>query len=335
MRTARLWILAAVLAALAVIGPSAAEKPPSDAAPLERRVVRDIGYAGARISLVFSPSEFEVGEGVLVDWVLRSARAVTTYFGRFPVRDVRIKLKAVDGNDIVEGAANMDPDARIRITLGSRTNARTLQTDTTLVHELAHLAFPDHDDKHLWLHEGMATYVEWVAYAQSQEIAARRAWSEFMTEMPLGLPESEDQGLDDTPSYNRRYWGGALYFLLADIEIRRRTANRLGVQHALRAIHNAGGTLRDTWSIERTLTTADSATGTTVFQDLYKMMRGQPVSPDLATLWRRLGVQQNGGRVAFDDKAPLAAIRRGITAPPAWPLLLAEPSLVRQGRRQR
>ena len=64
--------------------------------------------------------------------------------------------------------------------------------------------------------------------------------------MPQGLPERGDKGLNDTPSHDRRYWGGAMFCLVADVEIRRRTHNRFGLKHALRAVLEAGGTLKDT-----------------------------------------------------------------------------------------
>jgi hypothetical protein len=43
-------------------------------------------------------------------------------------------------------------------------------------------------------------------------------------------------------------------------------------------------------------------------------MRSTPVSPDLDQLWKELGVKRQGKTVTFDDSAPLAAIRRAITA---------------------
>ncbi|MGB7940177.1 MAG: hypothetical protein WCF72_16375, partial [Pseudolabrys sp.] len=37
------------------------------------------------------------------------------------------------------------------------------------------------------------------------------------------------------------------------------------------------------------------------------------VAPDLAALWRDLGLKLQGESLAFDDAAPLAAIRKSIT----------------------
>jgi hypothetical protein len=42
-------------------------------------------------------------------------------------------------------------------------------------------------------------------------------------------------------------------------------------------------------------------------------MGSKPVTPDLADLWRDLGLKLQGKSLAFDDTAPLAAIRKAIT----------------------
>jgi hypothetical protein len=46
-------------------------------------------------------------------------------------------------------------------------------------------------------------------------------------------------------------------------------------------------------------------------------MRATPVQVDLATLWRQLGVSVHDDDIVFDDDAPLAAVRKAITAAPA------------------
>ena len=56
--------------------------------------------------------------------------------------------------------------------------------------------------------------------------------------------------------------------------------------------------------------------GTRLIADLYEKMGRKPYAPDLDALWRDLGISAQKGRVTFDDSAPLAPIRRAITAPP-------------------
>jgi hypothetical protein len=135
--------------------------------------------------------------------------------------------------------------------------------------------------------------------------------------LPKGLPGPRDPGLDGTRDWGRTYWGGALFWLLADVEIRQRTDNRRGLEHALRGIVAAGGTIASRWPIEKALAEGDRAVGLGVLVPLYARMGPAPMSMDLDDLWSRLGVVRGTGGVRFDDRAPLAAVRRAITRPVA------------------
>jgi len=136
----------------------------------------------------------------------------------------------------------------------------------------------------------------------------------LMDGLPKGLPGPEDRGLDFTPTWGRTYWGGALFCLLADIEIRKRTGNRKGLEDALRAILAAGGTVQAEWPLTKALRIGDEATGVPVLSELYEKMKASPSPVDLNDLWKQLGVEKKKGRIQFNDSAPLAATRRTITS---------------------
>ena len=82
----------------------------------------------------------------------------------------------------------------------------------------------------------------------------------------------------------------------------------------MRGVIAAGGNHEQDWSIERVLTTADKAVGVDALSRLHREMGSKPVTPDLAALWRDLGLRPRGEALEFDDSAPLAAIRKAITA---------------------
>ncbi len=331
---ARLRALAVLLTVVAIVPADAPARTTSSSPTLgparDGTVVKELRFGQSRLLVSFVPGEFRLSEQDFLDWVLRSARATATFFGRFPVAEVRISLEATNGEYIGDGIAWASPGARIRIGVGRNITARTLKGDSTLVHEMTHLGFPDLDEAHLWLHEGIATYVEDIARAEAGETTAAAVWAHFVDEMPQGLPERGDKGLNDTPSHDRRYWGGAMFCLVADVEIRRRTHNRFGLKHALRAVLEAGGTLKDTWEIERVLEIADRAVGVPVLSELFPTWKEKSVAPDLDRLWANLGVHGASGGVRLVDTAPLAAIRRAITEPPSTPFLLAGPVLIRE-----
>ncbi|MBW4039715.1 MAG: hypothetical protein HIU91_12770 [Acidobacteria bacterium] len=105
------------------------------------------------------------------------------------------------------------------------------------------MALPSRPDSQHWLEEGIATYVEPVARVQARELTPQRVWGDMIEGMVHGEPEAGDLGLDRTHTWGRIYWGGALFCLIADVEIHKNTDNKLGLQDALRGIVNAGGTI--------------------------------------------------------------------------------------------
>jgi hypothetical protein len=60
----------------------------------------------------------------------------------------------------------------------------------------------------------------------------------------------------------------------------------------------------------------DQATGTTALRDIYAEMAEAPGDVDLDALWLELGIVSSGKGLTFDDSAPLAHVRRGITQAP-------------------
>jgi predicted metalloprotease with PDZ domain len=180
---------------------------------------------------------------------------------------------------------------------------------------MSHLALPDVGDNQTWLSEGLAVYVEGVARVQAGNRSQQDVFAEQMRQMPKGLPRAGEQGLDNTHTWARTYWGGAMFCFLADVEIHRRTGNRLGLQDAMRAVARESGGLSADWPITRVFATADAATGTKVLEEMYAQMKDKPVAPDLSGLWAKLGVVSEDGSITLHDDAPLADIRRAIMQP--------------------
>ena len=273
----------------------------------------DIEVPGGAIHVAFAPGDFALPREKLLDWVRMSARAVTAYYGRFPVSSLRLLLVPVDGSRIRGGTTWGYRGAAIRIPFGRDSTQEVLRRDWVMVHEMVHTALPDMPDRYAWLSEGLAVYIEPIARVQAGDLTAREIWQAMMRDMPKGLPQAGDEGLDNTGTWGRKYWGGAMFCMLADIEIRKETNNRLGLQDAMRGVIAAGGNHEQDWPIDRILSTADKAVGVHALTRLHNEMGRKPVTPDLAALWRDLGLKPQGESLEFDDSAPLAAIRRAIT----------------------
>ena len=273
----------------------------------------DLRIAGADIAISASGDDFQVRAAAVVDWVRRSAQIVGDYYGRYPVRTLLVRVKQIAGSDIGHGQAFASASPLIRVELGRDVSTAALRDDWVLPHEMVHLALPDVGDDHRWLAEGLATYVEGIARVQAGNMTETDLWAEYVRAMPKGLPAAGDQGLDRTHTWGRTYWGGALFCLVADVNIRRQTGLRRGLQDALRAVARESGGMTAVWPIERVLAVGDAATGTHALSDLYASMRGQPAAPDLAELWRALGVELTNDGVRLREDAPDAGARKAIT----------------------
>jgi len=269
---------------------------------------------GSQIEVSAGAGFARLSEAQLKHWVQSAADAVVAYYGHFPVPHLELHIKPFDGQGVRGGQTFSMHGGFIRIAIGNDTAPEELASDWMLTHEMVHLTFPSVPDEHHWIEEGIATYVEPLARIQAGQFSSARMWFELIRDMPKGLPQAGDRGLDHTHTWGRTYWGGALFCFLADIEVRKQTQNKLGLQDALRGILDAGGDMREDWELEKALTAGDRAVGVEVLMKLYVQMRDRPMEPDLPALWKQLGIRQGDGVAQFDDSAPLAGIRKSITA---------------------
>ena len=268
-----------------------------------------IVFADVNDDLSISPQAID-------QWVLRSAKTLQNFYGVFPVSEAYIALQTRQGKGVLKGKAMGFGSASINIWLGHQTTETDLYQDWIMVHEMAHFALPKMADKHEWLEEGLATYVEAVARTASGLISAEQLWQHFLQNMPNGLPEAGDQGLDNTPTWGRIYWGGALFCLLADIEIRQQTGGKKSLRDALAGIIKAGYSFLDDGEPLKILQVADQATNTKVLTNLYLQHRDKAVKVDLSALWQKLGIEYDQqSQIRFNQDAPWSAIRAEIGAP--------------------
>ena len=207
--------------------------------------------------------------------------------------------------------------AAIAINVGAKTTKDGFRQDWVLVHELIHTALPDLPGEQHWLEEGLATYVEPIARQRQGALSPKEVWADWVKSMGQGQPGPGDEGLDLTHTWGRTYWGGALFCLEADVEIREETHGKATLEDALRAVVAKGGNIAVAWPVKRFLEVGDAATGTKVLSTLYDKMATHPLPVDLEKMWQRLGVAlTDSGDVKFDDHAELAWLRNAMTPPP-------------------
>ena len=268
--------------------------------------------ANSQLTLEISDPLLASKKDMLLDWIRYSAFAVENYYGQFPVKKYRLQLKTYEGSGIRSGHAFGGDDPYIIVNLGDHVTEQELNKDWVLVHEMIHLALAELPRRHHWLVEGLAVYIESVSRVKAGHLNQETVWKGFFRGMPNGLPKHGDEGLDYTPTWGRKYWGGAIFCLLADIEIRQRTNNRMGLQDAMRGVLKAGFSMNKGTTIETLLKLGDESTGQNVLMSMYQKMKAEPVSTDLPELWQSLGLSLVEGNIVYNNDAPNAAIRSKI-----------------------
>lgn len=304
--------LIGVLAMLCAI--AAAAQPPFARVPVAS--THELKIGGATIQVDFAQGDFDLGNDAILGHVETAARAVAAYYGRFPVARARVLILPVaDRGGVLQGTTwggmgGWPGFTRMRI--GEQTGQNELAFDWMMTHELTHMAFPSLPDENHWMEEGLATYIEPLARVMIGDLPASRVWGDMMHDMGKGEPQAGDEGLNHTHTWGRTYWGGALFCLVADVNIRKETRNRKGLRDALKAIADAGGTIDHDWDLEQALAIGDRATGTHVLTRMYGEWKDKPVTVDLDKLWNELGVRAGATGIEFLSSAPLARIRESI-----------------------
>lgn len=248
-------------------------------------------------------------------WVRRSASAVSGYFGRFPVERWGLLVTPGEGNRIGPATTWGYPGSITHLTVGREVSEDALRDDWVMVHEMTHLALPRVPMRSAWFMEGNATYVEPIARAQLGQIPPQEVWRWAVDDMPKGQPKQGDKGLDHTHTWGRTYWGGAMYWLSAEVDIYKKSDGKYRLQDALRAINRSSGGNGTFWSVEQATRVGDMAVKSDVLTSLYMRLKDQPAAFDLHGMLQQLGISENDGVIRFDDRAPLAALRRSITSP--------------------
>ena len=305
-------ILVLFAAAPAALGLLVLSRPSQERDDAQMRF--QLAAKGSKIDVEVGPGDLMVSGEELKRWVQNAADAIVAYYGRFPVPHLRIQIEPSGGNGIRGGKTFPRGGGLIVVHVGSQTPGIELASDWMMTHEMVHLTFPSMADEHHWIEEGIATYVEPIGRIQAGQMEPAEMWRDLVRDMPKGEPRAGDKGLDHTHTWGRTYWGGALYCLRADVEIRRQTQNAKGLQDALRGILDAGGDIREDWELRKALETGDRTTGTHVLMNLYEEMKDKPVEVELDSLWKQLGVKAENGKVTLVDDAPLAGLRLAITA---------------------
>ncbi len=209
---------------------------------LDERAHRYVGYAafgaldrrevpvpGGCTTVVFPRGSSLGASPHFAPWVARAGLASAMITGTASARGATITAIPMPGDvPVLFGMAGRGTRASVIALVGDAPRA-SLETDWTLVHELAHLATPYVPSQDAWLSEGLATYYQEVLRARAGLQSAEDAWRAIDDGLRRGASDGtgvtlrvESREMRASQAYTRVYWGGAAIVMLIDVALRAR-----------------------------------------------------------------------------------------------------------------
>ncbi|MCB1747848.1 MAG: hypothetical protein H6977_16155 [Gammaproteobacteria bacterium] len=258
---------------------------------------------------------------MLARWLATAVATAARAHGRLGARHVQVVVVPVaDADEAVPfGQVIRDGGSAVQFFVDAARAESAFLADWTAPHEFSHLLLPYVEADAKWVAEGLASYYQNVLMARAGSYDEARAWAKLVAGFGRGEHSVPALSLDDAlpvggwDGIMKTYWGGAAVFLLADVELRRRSAGAAGLDQALAGLAACCLPSPRTWTAPDLFAALDAQAPFAVFTPLYARHHAAAAFPAWRPALRALGVVVgDDGSVTLDDGAPDAALRRAI-----------------------
>ena len=262
----------------------------------------------------------------IVEWLRSASTNVSLAYGRFPNPSASVIVQPTERrgwgskSPVPFGRVTRNGRETIELYVDAKRPIEDFYGDWTATHEFSHLMLPYISPRYKWISEGFASYYQNVLMSRAGHYTAEEAWRKLTEGMNRGRRSRPELTLNEAASAGVRaarmkiYWSGAAIALLADVELRERSAGEESLDTALDKLQRCCLPSGDTWSGPELFTKLDSMVDEPVFMPLYRRYANRNGFPDFEPALQRLGVDVDDGRTRLHDDAELAAIRNAISS---------------------
>lgn len=289
-----------------------------------QQAVVDVPGAELRVALPNTNDPVELQP--LLPWVTATAKNIAGAYGRFPNPTANVLLIPVgdqswDSSSAVSfGRVIRDGGETIELMINQNQPIARYYTEWTPVHEFSHLMLPYLDREQRWISEGFAQYYQNIFLARAGQHTPEDAWRKIYEGLERGresAPDMSPNAAARAPLRDARmkvYWSGASLALMADVELRRRSAGRESLDTVLGQLQQCCLPSSHSWSGLELFRKLDEFVNEPLFEDLYRKYANAKAFPDAEPVLAELGISLRNGDVALDPAAKLSGIRNAITA---------------------
>jgi hypothetical protein len=226
------------------------------------------------------------------DWVSSVGETVGLLHGSLPRPEVRMAMQPYPARSAVPFARVLrDQPQGILFYINPDKPLDEFVSDWTAYHEFSHLfiPYPGYDD--IWFSEGLASYYQNILQLRGGLLTRDETLERFIAafkrgedddghaELTLGELSAE---MRERRAFMRVYWSGALYFMEADVLLRRQT--ELTLDDVLREFGECCLQQPGKWTGMRIASEFDRIAGEPLFVPLYERYEQSKAIPDAAPI---------------------------------------------------
>jgi hypothetical protein len=258
-----------------------------------------IELPGGTLELLVLPSAERPPPEELRAWIEQAGRELLTARAELPYPRTPVTLVPLPGQSDASpfGKVLMSRPPTVALYVGGRARGEDFAADWVAVHELFHLAEPRFRPGVAWLSEGIATYYQGLARLRSGRLPSSTAWRYLREGVRRGQAQARGRSLlelsermHELRAYQAVYWGGALFALELDLELRRRAGGEGGLDALLEELLAAGSEA----TLEGFARAVDRAAGAPLWAELEASHLEGPALGSAGRLLGRLGLGGQG-----------------------------------------
>ena len=296
----------------------------------------------------FTPAE----QSLLKQWLAKAAHTASQLAGTFPRRESRVVIQRAGSRrgsgrwPVPWGQTIRSGLEGVSFQVNTAKPLREFIDDWTAAHEFSHLFIPYPGRRDIWLSEGFASYYQNILMAREGLLTEQRAWQKlYEGYMRAEQDSNPDHTLIEVSEGRRRfratmriYWSGALFFMEADIALRRASNNQLSLDWVLDQYIDCCRDQRDGWNGEQMLASFDEIIKSNAilvksveadyFSGLYQRYSKSTKIPDSEPLFEQLGITIVNGEVQLGGETETVILRQDFTRPRKAPLTADQDPLI-------
>lgn len=281
--------------------------------------------AGASFDVVTLARSHQATPEGLRRWLRAAIEGIALLHGKFPVPRVLIVVAPVPGSrgdPVSFGSTWYGGGPHVILDVADVATDDDLVGEWVALHELLHTTMPSVAVEDAWLSEGFVTYYQEVLRARARFHSPVRSWQLIAEGYDRGRSvgtgaalAKESATMRSNHTYWRVYWAGAAIAMRLDVELRRASGGKRSLDDVMRHWSRRAGEVEEV-SAASLVTDADALLGAPIFATSTAPLLASPKFPDVAPMWRWLGVSIGAGGVTCVD-AEGAGERDRIMASPA------------------